>query len=280
MLRRIRAHHPSHATVVAYLALFVAMGGTAYAAATIGSAQVVDNSLESRDLKDGAGVRTQDIVNDTVTGGGLASVDVRANSLTSADVAALTGADVTDGSLKGDDIDESSLGSVPNAASADSASSVALNSINSASVSNNSLASEDIVTGALLAEDIGDGQVTRAKLAAGAADACPSPLTARFGRICAGSPDSPKTFVNATSHCASYGLRLPSPSEAATLAVNYDVPGVGNPPEYFWTDDRFVVPSNDGIGVFLETENGTGQGLNADALTSRETVCVTMPSTL
>ncbi len=39
--------------IVAYLALVVAMSGTAYAAATIGSGDVIDNSLRSVDLKDG-----------------------------------------------------------------------------------------------------------------------------------------------------------------------------------------------------------------------------------
>lgn len=40
--RRLRGN------AVAYVALFFALGGTAYAAATVGSAQVVDNSLLSR----------------------------------------------------------------------------------------------------------------------------------------------------------------------------------------------------------------------------------------
>jgi hypothetical protein len=42
---------------VAYLALVVATSGTAYAAATISSAQVVNNSLRSVDLRDRAAVR-------------------------------------------------------------------------------------------------------------------------------------------------------------------------------------------------------------------------------
>ena len=38
----------TYANVVATLALFFALGGGAYAAATIGSAQVIDNSLRAR----------------------------------------------------------------------------------------------------------------------------------------------------------------------------------------------------------------------------------------
>jgi hypothetical protein len=40
-----------HATVVAYLALFVALGGSSYAAVKIGSAQIANNSIKSVDVK-------------------------------------------------------------------------------------------------------------------------------------------------------------------------------------------------------------------------------------
>ena len=42
---------PTHPTIVAYLALFVALGGTAYAAATIGSAEIKDNSIRGKDIR-------------------------------------------------------------------------------------------------------------------------------------------------------------------------------------------------------------------------------------
>ena len=52
--------HLNHTTVVAYLALFVALGGTAYAAATITGADVVNGSLTGADLRNGS-VRTADV---------------------------------------------------------------------------------------------------------------------------------------------------------------------------------------------------------------------------
>jgi len=70
MFSRLRSCRPSHATVVAYLALFVALGGTAYAAATIGSGQIVDNSIRSVDVR-----------NDSSSGGGLRSADIVESSL-------------------------------------------------------------------------------------------------------------------------------------------------------------------------------------------------------
>jgi len=70
MLRKLRSYRPSHATVVAWLALFVALGGTAYAAATIGSAQIVDNSIKSVDVR-----------NDSSLGGGLTGADIKESTL-------------------------------------------------------------------------------------------------------------------------------------------------------------------------------------------------------
>jgi hypothetical protein len=52
MLRRFRAHLRQQ--FVGYLALFVALSGTAYAAATIGPAQIKNDAVRSRHVKDGA----------------------------------------------------------------------------------------------------------------------------------------------------------------------------------------------------------------------------------
>ena len=45
---------PSHSTVVAYLALFVALGGSAYAVSKIGSAQIENRSIKGKDVADDA----------------------------------------------------------------------------------------------------------------------------------------------------------------------------------------------------------------------------------
>jgi hypothetical protein len=75
--------------VVACIALFAALGGSAYAAATIGSAQIKNNSIQGKDIR-----------TSTITGS-----DVKNNSLTALDVR------------------ESTLGKVPIASKADSATS-------------------------------------------------------------------------------------------------------------------------------------------------------------
>jgi hypothetical protein len=67
MLGTWRPKRPSHSTVVSYLALFVALGGTsAYAANTIGSDDVIDESLQSQDIKNGE-VQNADIKNSAIT---------------------------------------------------------------------------------------------------------------------------------------------------------------------------------------------------------------------
>jgi hypothetical protein len=126
-MSRITSRKPSAAMVVACLALFMAMGGVGYAAATIGSAAIVDNSIRSKDVRNdnlrGKDVRDGSLAGTDVADGSLAGADVADGSLSGQDVAdgSLSGQDVADDSLTGADVDESSLGKVPSAASADSA---------------------------------------------------------------------------------------------------------------------------------------------------------------
>jgi hypothetical protein len=79
MLSKIR-RHLSFANVVSVIALFVALGGVAYAAGTIGSADVINNSLLSADLKDNQ-VKSVDVRDDSLAGGGLTGTDIVESSL-------------------------------------------------------------------------------------------------------------------------------------------------------------------------------------------------------
>ena len=94
--------------VVAYIALFVALGGTAWAGATIGSQDVIDESLRSEDLMNNAAVRSPDVRNDTEPGGGLGALDLAPGSVGSSEV--------INGSIGGADVNEASLGQMPEAA--------------------------------------------------------------------------------------------------------------------------------------------------------------------
>jgi hypothetical protein len=130
MLQRLRPR--SAYDLVALLALFIAVAtGGAYAANTIGSADVIDESLLSQDLKNGE-VKNADIGADAMTSSKLANGSVqnsdigpdavttskiKAGNVGTTDLAAsaVTSAKVGDNSLTGDDVAESSLGPVPQA---------------------------------------------------------------------------------------------------------------------------------------------------------------------
>ena len=83
-MRRVRSGL-TYANLMATVAVFIALGGAAYAANTVGSEDVIDNSLRSVDIKNNQ-VRTADVRDESVIG-----------------------ADVDDGSLDGDEIANESL---------------------------------------------------------------------------------------------------------------------------------------------------------------------------
>jgi hypothetical protein len=59
-VRTLLRHRPSASMVIACLALFVALGGVGYAAATIDSGDIVNNSVKSKDIKN-RGIATKDL---------------------------------------------------------------------------------------------------------------------------------------------------------------------------------------------------------------------------
>jgi len=59
-MSRIVRWRPSPALVISCIALFVALGGVGYAAATIGSAQIKNNSIRGKDIRNGT-IRSRDV---------------------------------------------------------------------------------------------------------------------------------------------------------------------------------------------------------------------------
>lgn len=105
----IRQHH------LGMIAIFLALSGTAYAANTVGSSDIINESILSQDIKNGevkltdvgqGAVATDEIVNNQVTG-----ADIGDGQVTTGDVNNdnLTGGDIAPNSLKGADVDEGSL---------------------------------------------------------------------------------------------------------------------------------------------------------------------------
>jgi hypothetical protein len=107
--------------VIGLLALFVALGGTAYAVNAVNSSDIVDGQVKSVDVGDGE----------------ILSADVKDQSLTTFDVSTFLGVDVVDGTLTGADIANSSL--------------------TGDELVNESVTNGDILDGTLTATDIHDG---------------------------------------------------------------------------------------------------------------------------
>ena len=153
----------------------------------------------------------------------------------------------------------------------------------------NTVGSDDIINGQVKSPDIGSNQVQSADIRddtlsngglTGAdikddsgVDTCPSPLTVQRGRICAGSDGTVRAWAEAVERCADLDLRLPTSSEAVTMARNYDVPGVV-PGAFFWADQQFYIEGS--YRATAVAEDGT-QNVLLESSTN-ETVCVTTPT--
>jgi hypothetical protein len=77
-MNRIRI--PSPALAIACVALFVALSGVAYAAATIGSENIVDGSIRNRDFKDGT-LRGNEAKRNGFGGGAIKERSLAANEI-------------------------------------------------------------------------------------------------------------------------------------------------------------------------------------------------------
>jgi hypothetical protein len=121
MTSKTRSFRPSPALVIACIALFAALTGSAIAAGvgknTVRSPQIVDGTIRTIDLRDNAvaaGKIAPDAVDTTeIAENGVDSSDVAPETLTSADLgaASVTSSEVADQSLTANDLGPDSVGS-------------------------------------------------------------------------------------------------------------------------------------------------------------------------
>ena len=121
-MRRIRSHL-TFANAMSLVAVFIALGGAAYAANTVSSSDIVNDQVYSADVRNdglsGGGLAAQDlqagavgtseVLNDTVAGGGLAAADLRSGSVGPAEAAGLTGADIANAAGGSDNVNADKL---------------------------------------------------------------------------------------------------------------------------------------------------------------------------
>jgi hypothetical protein len=121
MTSKTRSFRPSPALLIACIALFAALTGSAIAAGvgknTVRSPQIVDGTIRTIDLRDNAvaaGKIAPDAVDTTeIAENGVDSSDVAPETLTSADLgaASVTSSEVADQSLTANDLGPDSVGS-------------------------------------------------------------------------------------------------------------------------------------------------------------------------
>src|SRR4051812_6472554 len=122
----------------------------------------------------------------------------------------------------------------------------------------------NIIGGSVNGQDVANNSLTGADIAnRSGVDTCRPSLT-KLGATCAGSDGQQATRNQAIDFCAASGLRLPSLSEAITMAKNFDVPGVPanngvGGPANFWTDDSFVdVQDGTELDYIVSEDGNTG----------------------
>jgi hypothetical protein len=180
---RIVKHFKS--SIVGYIALFMVLSGTAYAANTVFSADIVDGEVKSVDVADN----------------GLTSVDVATNSLTGADVTdnSLSGTEVTDNSLSGTDVTNNSLTGTDVTDNSLTGTDVTNNSLTGADVTNNSLSGADVTDNSLAGADVTNNSLTGADIAESTLSVrdmgCQSGKVLGFARV-KGTADIPTTYVD------------------------------------------------------------------------------------
>jgi hypothetical protein len=151
--------------VCSFTALFVALGtGGAYAANTIGSDDIIDESIQSVDLKNGQ-VKTGDLGGSAITSvkiadAGVANADIAADAVDGTKIldAAIANPDIATGAIDSNSVLDESLTS----------SDLATDSVNATEIADSSIDSGEIVDNSLFSTDLAPDSVGSSEIAASA----------------------------------------------------------------------------------------------------------------
>jgi hypothetical protein len=158
----IRKHLRSN--VVGYLALFVALSGTAVALPatnTVFSDDIVDGEVASRDISDTNGVRSIDVRDDDKSGGGLAAVDLARNSVGASEIATdgVGSPEIAKDAVRGPEIATDGVGGPEIEQDAVRAPEIATDAVGSAEIATDAVGAPEIATDSVGKDAIGIDEV-------------------------------------------------------------------------------------------------------------------------
>ena len=163
----VRNHLRSN--VVGYLALFVALSGTAVAlpaTGTVFSDDIVNGEVRSKDISDTNGVRSADVRDDDKSGGGLAAIDLDRNSVGGSEIATdgVGSPEIASDAVRGPEIVTDGVGSPEIASDAVRGPEIATDGVGSPEIAPNAVGASEIGLGAVGAAEIATDGVGSAEI--------------------------------------------------------------------------------------------------------------------
>ena len=163
VLRDMIRHH-LRSNVVAYLALFVALSGTAVALPatnTVFSDDIVNGQVKSKDISDSNGVRSADVRDDDRTGGGLAAIDLARGSVGTSEIATegVGSPEIEANAVRGSEIATDGVGSPEIELDGVRRPEIATDAVGSLEIAENAVAASEIGTDSVGKDAIGNDEV-------------------------------------------------------------------------------------------------------------------------
>jgi len=191
MFAGLRPRWPRHGTVIACLALFVALGGSAYAANEWTGDNIVDESLTGADIQGTDGTPSTAAVNGSITSadisgqqantangttfvdGTLTTWDIKNHSVRGEDLIAgtITGPQIGANAVSGDKVADGSLGEADLAPGSIDGRLLAPDAVSGDKVADGSLTGSDVQDNSLTGDDIGPSAIGSSEIATDAVGA-------------------------------------------------------------------------------------------------------------
>jgi len=160
----IRNHLRSHA--IGYVAIFIALTGTAVAANTVRTEDIVNGQVRTEDISNANGVRSADVRDDTFGEGGLEAVDLSPESVGSSEI--LDGAvgepELGADSVGGSEIVTDAVGDPELAIDAVSSAEIRTDGVNASEIATDAVRGDEIRTNSIDTTDLDFDSVTKPDL--------------------------------------------------------------------------------------------------------------------